>query len=166
MTRRDTAALLMLLAVSACARKGARRSDFDSAMALALSTHTPGLPAGVPGPVTPTVGHVAGFELTRRLNAHNFAVGGSVSQFSSGDSILLSVRGQDIKPGSEVSARIRQGAKTLDSAATTFAAADSSGAAIAGIRFGSAKPWARGNYQADIFLAGKFQLSQDFSVGQ
>ena len=77
--------------------------------------------------------------------------------------MLVSVRVIYVDSGSSVSARLRQNKNTLDSAGTKSGAKDSVGTSTVGLRFAQAK-WAKGTYQADVFLNGKFQMSKDFTI--
>ena len=154
--------ILAVLAVTACGRKGARSSDFDSATATALTIGTI-LPP--PGGV-PKVPHVINFELAHQLDRHDMVFGGPAQQFAPGDSILLSVRGIYVDSGSSVSARLRQNTLTLDSAGVTSGTKDSMGFSTVGLRFAQAKPLAKGTYRADVFLNGTFQMSKEFRIGQ
>ena len=152
--------IFTLFAVTACGRKGARSSDFDSATAAALATGTAAAPV-VPVTRNP---HVVGFELAHRLDQHNLAFGGPTTDFAPGDSILLSVRTIYVDSGSSVSARLRQNKRTIDSAGTTTGVKDSAGMSSVGLRFGHGKPLDKGTYQADVFLNGTFQVSQEFRI--
>ena len=162
MMRRATIAVLALIALAACGRKGARRSDFDSATAAALAS-------GGTGPALaaqPKVAHVTGFDIGHGLDKRDMIFGGPSQRFNQGDSVLISVRGQYLPAGAAVSARIRLKTTTIDSAGATAGAADSSGFSYVGLRFGSNRKWSRGTYQAEVFLNGKFQMSQEFMIVQ
>lgn len=162
MMRRATTALLALIALTACGRKGARRSDFDRATAAALASGGTGMTLAD----QPKVARVAGFEIGHGLDRHDMIFGGASRQFTRGDSVLISVRGQYLPAGADVSARIRMKAATIDSTGTTTGAPDNAGFSYAGLRFGSDKKWTKGTYQAEVFLNGKFQMSQEFTIVQ
>jgi hypothetical protein len=166
MMRRATISMLALIALAACGRKGARRSDFDSATAVALT------PDGAAAAVAsqPKVAHVSGFNIGHGLDRHDMIFGGAAEQFTPADSILISVRGLYLPAGADVSARIRpknapKGA-TSDSTGAKAPAADTAGVAYIGLRFGPQKKPVKGGYVAEIFLDGKFQMSQEFTIGQ
>jgi hypothetical protein len=162
MMRRAMIPILATFAITACGRKGARSADFDSATAAALASGAPSTPAAA-APKTP---HVTDFELAHRLDRHNMAFGGPAQQFAPGDSILLSVRSIYADSGISVSARLRQNSRTIDSTGAKAAAADSTGLSVVGLRFGQAKALAKGTYQADVFLNGRFQMSKEFKIAQ
>lgn len=162
MMLRATTAMLTLIFLAACGRKGARRSDFDSATSAALATGG----TSTPGAEAPKVARVAGFDIGHGLDRHDMIFGGPSPRFGPTDSVLISVRAQYAAPGTDVSARIRLKNTTVDSVGAKAGAADSTGMAYVGLRFGPAKAWARGTYQADVFINGKFQVSQDFVVVQ
>ena len=163
MTRRATTAILALFALAACGRKGARSADFDSATAAALAGSNASTPVLSQ---LPKVAHVAGFDLGHQLDKNDMLFGGPTQRFAQGDSVLISVRGQFLAAGADVSARIRLKNSTIDSAGAKAKAADSTGFSFVGLRFATSKKWTKGTYQADIFLDGKFQMSQDFQVVQ
>ena len=153
--------MLALIALTACGKKGARRSDFDSATAAALASGVTGTPLAE----QPKVAHVAGFDLGHQLDRRAMIFGGPALQFAAGDSVLLSIRGQFIPAGADISVRIRQKKATIDSAGTTAGAPDSAGVSYSGVRFASdRKKWTKGAYQAEVFLNGKFQMSQEFTI--
>jgi hypothetical protein len=154
------AALATLTFVAACGRKGARSADFDSATATALAL---GVPTG-PGANVPHQPHIESFELARQLDRLNHVYGGPVQQFQPGDSILLSIRTIYVDSGSTVSARLRQNKRSIDSTGARTGALDSLGMNTVGLRFAQAKPFAKGDYQVDVFLNGTFQVSKDFSI--
>jgi len=158
------ASLIVPIAVlAACGRKGARSSDFDSATAAALAA---GVPAGSTGAApSGTAARASGFDFGHRIDRNGRIEGGVSSQFGPGDSILISVRAMSAQPGTDVSVRLRFNGKTIDSAGNKAGAADSTGVAFVPFGFGSAKPRTPGTYQADVFVNGKFQMSQDFKVG-
>ena len=163
MMRRVTIAALALIALPACGRKGARSSDFDSATAAALAG---GGPATAPVNL-PKVGHVMGFNIGKGLDKNDLIFGGPSTRFTHGDSVLISVRLQYVPVGADVSARIRFKNATLDSAgAKSRETADTSQISYAGLRFGSTAQWVVGTYQAEVFLNGKFAMSQEFMIAQ
>ena len=158
MMRRTTTSILTLLVLTACGRKGARSSDFDSATGAALTSGAATQTAN-----TPKVAHVAGIELGHSLDRHNMIFGGVSNQFRTGDSILVAVRGLYLAVGADVSARIRQKNATLDSAGAKAGPADTTGYTYVGLRFASGRKWTKGLYQVEVFLNGKFQLANEFS---
>lgn len=156
---RDKAIILVgLLAVSACGRKGARSSDFDSATAAALAT----VPAWTRPANMPKVAHVMGFTLAHRLDRTGAAAGGPSAVFASTDSVLLSVRTEYATPGTIVAARLRQNNRTIDSVQAPVQPSDTTGIALTGLRFAPAH--AKGVVQAEVFLGGKFAISQEFKI--
>ncbi|MGH7584352.1 MAG: hypothetical protein ACREL5_14115 [Gemmatimonadales bacterium] len=164
---RSSIAVLIVLAAAtaACGRKGARSSDFDSATAAALGSGTPAGSTGVTSS-PPSVARAMGFEFGHRIDRYGRVEGGVASQFAPTDSVLMTVRAAGADTSTEVSARIRFGGKTVDSQAVKAARPDSTGVSFTPLRFGFAKPLATGNYQVDVFVNGKFQMSQDMTVGQ
>lgn len=162
MMRRATIAMLALTALTACGRKGARRSDFDNATAAALASGGTGTALAD----QPKLAHVTGFEIGHGLDRNAMIFGGPSQRFNQGDSVLISVRGQYLTAGADVGARIRLKTTTIDSTGAKAAAPDTTGFSYVGLRFGTNKKWAKGTYQADVFLNGKFQMSQDFMIGQ
>jgi hypothetical protein len=162
MTRRTIIPLLALFAVTACGRKGARSSDFDSATAAALAGGT----AGTAASDQPKVAKVTGFEFTHQLDRRNRALGGTTDHFSPSDSILLSVGVIYAAADVEVSARLRLNNRTVDSAGVAAGAADSAGVGMVGVRFGPIKGGGKGLYQADVFLGGKFQMAKEFTINR
>lgn|ERR1019366_638208 len=162
MMRRVTIAVLALFALSACGRKGARRSDFDSAMAAALASGG----TGVAPTDLPKIAHVAGFDIGHRLDRQGMIFGGPSQSFNRGDSVLISVRGQYLPAGADVSARIRMKTKTIDSTSAKAGASDSTGFSYIGLRFATDTKWTKGPYLAEVFLNGKFQMAQEFTIAQ
>jgi hypothetical protein len=158
--RQLSIATLALLTLTACGRKGARSSDFDSATAAALSTGT----AAAQMRNMPKVAHVVEVQIGHGLDRHNMIFGGVATQFHPGDSILIAVKTQYLTAGSAISGVISQKNVAVDSAATKADASDSTGASFAGLRFQSGPKWAKGTYQAAIFIDGKFQVAQDFTI--
>lgn len=154
--------MLALLALAACGRKGARSSDFDSATTAALATGAAATQMANVGKVA----HIAGFDLGHGLDRHNMIFGGPATQFKPGDSILVAAKGIYVTAGAEISARIRQKNQTLDSTSAKAGTADSTGYTFVGLRFASAPKWAKGTYQVEMFLDGKFQMAQEFTLGQ
>jgi hypothetical protein len=153
--------LLVAAALAACGRKGARSSDFDSATAAALAG---GGTAASASANVPKVAHVTGFVFAHRLDQHNVEYGGASKQFGPNDSILLSVRTQYAATTVDVSARLRQNDKTLDSAGTRVGPADSAGVAFNALRFAPIRKGTKGVIQAELFLDGKFQMAQDVTI--
>ena len=147
-----------LCAIAACGRQGARASDFDSAAAAAEAATPGGIPAD-----QPKVAHVMGFEFGHGLDRRNLIVGGAIAHYTPGDSILVSVRTTTAAADAPISVRLRFNNKTVDSTETKASAPDSTGIANMGVRFGP--PAAKGAYQADVFLNGKYQMSKVFTVG-
>jgi hypothetical protein len=92
--------------------------------------------------------------------------GGPAQRFNQGDSVLISVRGQYLAVGADVSARIRLKNSSIDSAGAKSGTPDSNGFSYIGLRFGSDKKWTKGTYQAEVFLDGKFQVAQEFMIVQ
>ena len=162
MMRRATIAVLALTALTACGKKGARGSDFDSATAAALATGGTGTAVAD----LPKVGHVMGFTIGHGLDRHDMIFGGASSQFMRGDSVLVSVKTQYIPAGADISGRIRLKNATLDSAGAKSGAADTASISYTGLRFATTPKWTKGTYLADIFLNGKFQMSQEFMISQ
>ncbi|HEY4099361.1 MAG TPA: hypothetical protein VGM20_00635 [Gemmatimonadales bacterium] len=162
MTRSATAfTVAALFALTACGRKGARSSDFDSATTAALGgTASAGSAAAANAP---KVGHVMGIEIGRSLDSANRIILGGAAGFGSSDSVLASVRTIYANAGTPVSVRIRLKDQTVDSAASKTAAADTAGVAIVPFRFAPLKK--DGAYQAEVFLDGKFQMAAAFKVG-
>jgi hypothetical protein len=158
--RRATIAVLALIALTACGRKGARRSDFDSATAAALASG--GTAAAIAA--QPKLPHVAGFDIGHALDRHDMIFGGPADRFHQGDSVLVSVRTLFTPAGADVSARIRLKTATADSTGAQAAAPDSTGVNYTGLRFRTEKKWVKGTYQLEIFLNGKFQMSQEFMI--
>lgn len=154
--------MLALIALTACARKGARRSDFDSATAAALAVGGTGTALAD----QPKLGHVAGFEIGHGLDKRDMIFGGPSQRFNQGDSVLISVRGQFLVAGADVSARIRLKTSTIDSTGAKAGAPDSTGFSYVGLRFGTDKKWTKGTYQAEVFVNGKFQMAQEFMIVQ
>lgn len=162
MMRKVTTSMLALIALAACGRKGARSADFDSATAAALTTGA----AAAQMANIPKVAHIAAVTLGHGLDRHNMVFGGPADQFKAGDSILAAAKGLYLVAGADVSARIRLKNATLDSTTAKAEAADSTGSSYVGLRFLSGKKWAKGTYSLEVFLAGKFQMSQEFSLSQ
>ena len=159
--RKLTISLMALIALTACGRKGARRSDFDSATAAALATGPASELAGMP-----KLPHVASLNLGHGLDRHNMIFGGVAQQFHPGDSVLVSVKGQYLPDSASVGARIRFKNATLDSVATKAGTADTAGFTYVGLRFASGVKWVKGAYLVEVFINGKFQVAADFTVGQ
>lgn len=154
--------MLALIALTACGKKGARSADFDSATAAALT------PDAVAAAVAnePKTARVTGFNIGHGLDRHDRIFGGASTRFTAGDSVLISIQGQHIPVGSDVSARIRLKNATLDSSGVKTTAADTAGVTNVGVRFATGPKWAKGTYQAEIFLDGKFQMAQEFTITQ
>ena len=157
--RYATFSIIAVFTLAGCGRKGARSSDFDSATAAALAT---GAAAG-PMSNVPKVAHIAGFELGHQLDRHDIIFGGVATQFKVGDSVLVSAKGLYLPTGADVSARVRLKNATLDSTGAKAGAADTNGVTFVGLRFASGKKWTKGTYTVELFLNGKFQMSQDFT---
>lgn len=102
------------------------------------------------------VGHI--------LDPGNRIVVGGAAGFTSSDSVLASVRTIYANPGTAVSVRLRLKDQTVDSLASKTATADSTGVAIVPFHFRPVKK--AGDYQAEVFLDGKFQMAEAFTVGQ
>ncbi|HEY3934596.1 MAG TPA: lipoprotein [Gemmatimonadales bacterium] len=161
MTRSATVLVLAaLLALAACGRKGARSSDFDSATTTALGTSASGSGATTS---TPKVGHVMAIDVGHLLNPANRIVVGGAAGFGASDSVLASVRTIYASPGTAVSVRLRLKDQTVDSIGSRIPPADSTGVAAIPFRFGPLKKG--GSYQAEVFLDGKFQMAEAFTVG-
>ena len=160
--RRATIAVIALTALTACGRKGARGSDFDSATAAALAAGG----AGIAATDLPKVGRVMGFTIGHGLDKHDMIFGGPASQFTRGDSVLISVKAQYVPAGTDVSGRIRLKNATIDSAGAKSGTPDTMSVSYAGLRFATTPKWTKGTYMADIFLNGKFQMSQEFTIPQ
>jgi hypothetical protein len=163
--RRATLAVLALITLAGCGRKGARGSDFDSATAAALASGG-GAAAAAAAASQPRVAHINGFNIGHSLDKNDMIFGGPSARFSQGDSVLLSVQTEYAPAGTAISARIRLKNATLDSAGALSRAPDTLSTSYVGLRFASTKKWAKGTYQADVFLNGKFQMSQDFLIVQ
>lgn len=162
MTRSATALVLAaLLALTACGRKGARSSDFDSATADALGPSASD--KGVAAASTPKVGHVMAIDIGHILDPANRIVVGGAAGFGTSDSVLASVRTIYASPGTAVSIRLRLRDQTVDSIGSQTPAADSTGVATIPFHFKPVKKV--GNYQAEVFLDGKFQMAEAFTVG-
>jgi hypothetical protein len=158
--RQLSVATLALLTLTACGRKGARSADFDSATAAALATGT----AAAQTRNMPKVAHVVQLELGHALDRKNQVFGGASSQFRAGDSVLVAVRTQYLAAGANISAIITQKNATVDSASTKSEAPDSLGYGYAGLRLLTGAKWTKGTYQAAIWIDGKFQLAQEFTL--
>ncbi len=157
--RRRTISILALAALAACGRKGARSSDFDSATAAALATG-----AGATAADYPKVPRIYSMTTGHALDRHDMIFGGGAQAFALGDSILVSVKGQFLPSGTDVGARIRLKNTVIDSTAAKAGAADTAGFSYVGLRFASGKKWAKGTYTVEIFINGKFQVSQDVTL--
>ena len=157
--RYATLSLIALVTLTACGRKGARSSDFDSATDAALAEGATGAPMAN----VPKVAHIAGFDIGHGLDRHDMIFGGVATQFKVGDSIMVSAKGLYLTAGAEVGARIRLKNATVDSTSAKAGASDSTGFSYVGLRFASGKKWTKGPYQVELFLDGKFQMSQEFS---
>src|SRR5271169_4554697 len=96
--RRAPIAVLALIALTACGKKGARSSNFDSATAAALAS------GGVGTPIAdlPKLGHVMGFNIGHGLDKHDMIFGGPSPRFTRGDSVLISVKLQYVAAGVDV----------------------------------------------------------------
>jgi hypothetical protein len=160
--RRATIAVLALTALTACGKKGARSSDFDSATAAALASGG----AGTVAADLPKVGRVMGFTIGHGLDKHDMIFGGPATQFTRGDSVLISVKTQYVPASADISARIRLKNATIDSAGAKSGAPDTASVSYTGLRFATNPKWTKGTYMADIFLNGKFQVSQEFTIAQ
>jgi len=154
--RKLTISLIALIALTGCGRKGARSSDFDSATAVALASGPAAQIANMP-----KLPHVASLNLGHSLDRHDMIFGGVTQQFKLGDSVLVSVKGQYLPTGADVSARIRSKTATLDSVGAKAGAADTAGFTYIGLRFASGAKWAKGTYQVEVFVDGKFQVASD-----
>jgi hypothetical protein len=160
--RRATIAVLALTALTACGKKGARGSDFDSATAAALASGSVGTAVAD----LPKIGRVMGFTIGHGLDRHDMIFGGPATQFTHGDSVLVSVRTQYVPAGTDVSARIRLKNATIDSTGAKSGAPDTASVSYAGLRFGNTTKWVKGNYQVEVFLNGKYQVGQEFTIAQ
>lgn len=158
--RQLSIATLALLTLTACGRKGARSSDFDSATAAALSTGT----AAAQMRNMPKVAHVAELLIGHGLDQHNMLVGGMSTDFHAGDSIMLAVKTQYLPAGTPITAVISLKNATVDSATAKAGASDTAGISFTGLRFQSGPKWAKGSYQATIFVDGKFQVAHDLTI--
>jgi hypothetical protein len=158
--RQLSVATLALLTLTACGRKGARSADFDSATAAALATGT----AAAQTRNMPKIAHVVQLDLGHALDRHNEIFGGAASQFRAGDSLLVAIKTQFVAAGADISTVIRQKNVAIDSAATKSEAPDSLGYSYAGLRLLTGAKWAKGTYQAAVFINGKFQVAQEFTL--
>ena len=157
--RKLTISLIALIALTACGRKGARRSDFDSATAAALAAGPAAQLANLP-----KVAHVTSLNLGHSLDRHDMIFGGVTQQFKVGDSVLVSVKGQYLATGADVSARIRLKSATLDSVGAKAGAADTAGYTYVGLRFATGPKWVKGSYLVEVFVDGKFQMASDLTL--
>jgi hypothetical protein len=160
--RHATRLVLVVALLAACGRKGARSSDFDSATAAALGSGA----AAAQTATMPKAPHVMSVNAAHQLDRNNMVYGGVASEFKTGDSVLVSVKGIYIKPGADLSARIRSMKATIDSAAAKAGDADTAGYTYVGFRFAPTPKWTKGKYVVEVFLDGKFQMAQDFNYSQ
>jgi hypothetical protein len=160
--RRATIAVLALIALTACGKKGARSSDFDSATGAALASGRTGTAIAD----LPKVSRIMGFNIGHGLDRHDVIFGGPSTRFNRTDSVLISVKLQYVPAGTDVSARVRLKNATIDSAGAKSGTPDTASVSYAGLRFATDAKWAKGTYQAEIFLNGKFQMSQEFQIVQ
>jgi hypothetical protein len=159
---RNTAIVtLIVLALAACGRKGARSSDFDSATAAALATAGGG---AVQPTAYPKVPRIYSMTLTHALDRNDAVFGGPADTFRPGDSVLVSIKGQYLASGTEVGGRIRLKNAVVDSAFAKSGAADTAGISVVGLRFATTRKWATGKYQVDVLIDGKFQVAQPFTM--
>ena len=162
MNRRYQILPMLLLATIACDRKGARTNDFDSAAAAALAP-----PPGTPSDATGSqASRVNDFEIGHSLDQTNELIGGAGGQFGVHDTLVVSVHAEYANRGDMISARIRTGNQTVDSAAVAVPAPDSSHNVAVGLRFGRPTPWPRGKYQLEVFLGANSQGIKDFTISQ
>ena len=163
MTRRFPILLLAAAtAATACGRKGARAADFDSATAAAL-----GPSAGTPVTVTTNgEARAEAFDVGHSLDRMNRLTGGSGGQFSVHDTLMVSITLQNARAGDPVSARIRNGNKTVDSMSVTAPAPDSTHQAIVAMHFVNDKAWPKGHYQVEVFVGAISQGVRDFIISQ
>ncbi len=162
MTQRGPILLMLLLTMTACGRKGARAADFDSATAAALAP-----PPGTP--VNPTAAHVAravSFDVGHALDRDNNLLGGAGGQFGVHDTLMVAVHVEYADSGTMIGARLRNGNRTVDSAAVPAPAPDSEHTSAVSMHFASAKPWPQGQYQLEVFVGATSQGSKDFTIGQ
>ncbi len=155
--------LTALLCLTACDRKGARAADFDSATAVALKP-----PIGAPTlpPGASSVARISSFDVGHQLAKDNSLVGGAGGQFATTDSIMVTVRADHVTAQDHISVRLRTGNHTVDSSNVVAPAADSTGSSVVGFRFRSAKGWAKGAYQLEVFLGAASQGVKDFKIAQ
>lgn len=154
--------MLALVALAACGKKGASKADFDNATTAALTPNA----LAVEVANQPKTARITGFNIGHGLDRHDVIFGGASARFSAGDSVLISVRGLYLPQGTDVSARIRLKTATIDSSGAKSGAPDSAGVTNVGLRFGTTSKWAKGAYQVEVFLSGKFQMAQEITINQ
>jgi len=151
MTKRSLLlSLAFLTALAACGRTDSPETATDSVLA-----------AAPPAPQNP---HVVGFDLGRQAEPGGRISGGTTDKFKPGDSIFVSVRAQYTKAGDELSVRLRQGDRTVDSMGMKLPAPDSTGFVTVPFIFGQGKPRATGRYQVESFLGAVSQGIKEITL--
>lgn len=142
--------LAALIVLAACGKTDSPETAVDSVLATV--------------PPVPEIPHLTAFDLGRQADPNGRIFGGTTDLFAVGDTVVVSLRAQYTKAGDVVSARLRQGKRTLDSLGVTLPAPDSTGFATVPLRFSQTKRWATGRYQIETFLGTASQGIKDFTV--